>query len=1161
MSGSYLALKSQINQILALTIANGGGGGTQNLEQVLTEGSDAAGLPITGLTSLSGASVNLGFTELTLNADPGTAGQVIASQGPFLPAIWVDTAAEQGLASVLGVDNDAAQLTAVNFSAVSAATGDNAAIMGGTDGFRFSNLTSAIQMVTAGTACILDFQAPPNQGNINVDPTQMLIQTSNFPLNLVNKGILLDGAAGDAGDLLKSNGAGAACTWSKTDLQAVLDAGNESTTPILIVSDEDNYTELLHNPATLVGLVIHNEFFGSKTATLASNTLTLTDVQPPQTFNTELGTRLDLNVVNGAAEVQRCFYETNRIQFLSNVGGGNVDTLYTGTGLTTNQGYTITAPTLDMVGQASFDTPPHSVLAINGNDLVTKGYVDSLAGQYSGGQNLFLNYSVDDGIYKSLGLSVVAAAQQTVLVTTDGTNQEVAAFVTAPLGFTEIPSGIWNLLLFAEVDSPGGLCTYFFELLRLRGGVESSIATSGSSTDVNSTAVPTAFPINCTIVSPIAVLLTDQIVLRIYVHHDGAGKVVTTYFQNVYYSFSQSTLNAGTTLLGSNNTWTGNNDFVLAPTTPYKASPGPTDIVNFQKITETLVPIVSTLQYFLTAASPFFQYPPAQPSAALIASSQYYGWYFKNAVALRKIDWFFAPDYAMTVSEVKGLYMNYFNVAATSNEDLPFISIYTKPTGSGDVIPGFAHSVCTFVAAFTPTINTAWCSFMNISGVEPDPFPYGHRLGAMILSPVAPNPRGSYLPTEEVLAISVGTNSTAAVNAVEFTMGKVGICLAQGNQENILQPTDIFPTLGQVLANGNSAAADVVLTGAAKTNTLRSTGVTIQDNIEANVKGLYQSTSFTLQNGLKYMTGSATDGLSFTDVATGGFSTYKKESIVTNASVPVFDISVNALTLSGVASTSGQVVTANASGKPIWAAPASGWTDTATSSLNMASFGITACASVDAAAALTLGGTTALGVNVGRAAQITDLLGNVRVNSSSGTSGQVLTSTGASTAPTWQPAPAGSLLPFYNFGPTVINSGFPGSATRAVFDNATFQNVVVTSVTAKYLITGQLLVNGSGVTTNLWATLGVRTGGGEQSLPANVRNAFNGILMTSQTSFNQLNSLSQCSVSASNVFNKLEFSIVVTPGAINTFSYAIWYGTSGGAGGTMYTLTIQQLAL
>jgi hypothetical protein len=223
---------------------------------------------------------------------------------------------------------------------------------------------------------------------------------------------------------------------------------------------------------------------------------------------------------------------------------------------------------LAITGQVSFNNPPHSVDAINGNDLVTKGYVDSLVGQYSGGYNFFLNYSVVDGLYRSLGQSVVTAAQQKVDLSSNATNQLVAEFVSSALGITSIPSGIWNVLLYSEVSAPAGVCTYFFELYQLTGATETLITTSGLSADVNSLTTPTAFPINATIAAPWPVALTDKIVLKIYVHKDGTPVNVATYFQNAYYSFSQSTLNAGTTLLSSNNTWTGTNKFTLGITSP-----------------------------------------------------------------------------------------------------------------------------------------------------------------------------------------------------------------------------------------------------------------------------------------------------------------------------------------------------------------------------------------------------------------------------------------------------------------------------------------------------------------------------------------------------------------------------------------------------------------
>jgi hypothetical protein len=216
---------------------------------------------------------------------------------------------------------------------------------------------------------------------------------------------------------------------------------------------------------------------------------------------------------------------------------------------------------------------------------------------------------------------------------------------------------------------------------------------------------------------------------------------------------------------------------------------------NGKPVWETPQPIVSTLEYYITATSPFFQYPPVAPTQALITSYQYYGWYFINDVDLRNIAWFFAPDYEMTVADVKGLYMNYFNITTTSNDNLPFLTIYTKPTGVNDFFPNFAHSARTFAPTFSTSPASPYCSFMNISGIQPDPFPYGHILGGMVIA----NTRGEYLPTEEVLAVAIGTSTSSPVGQANFIFQKLGICLEQGNAELIMNPQNILdPTVNSI---------------------------------------------------------------------------------------------------------------------------------------------------------------------------------------------------------------------------------------------------------------------------------------------------------------------------------------------------------------------------
>ena len=205
----------------------------------------------------------------------------------------------------------------------------------------------------------------------------------------------------------------------------------------------------------------------------------------------------------------------------------------------------------------------------------------------------------------------------------------------------------------------------------------------------------------------------------------------------------------------------------------------------------TPAPVVTTKEYNLSLTSSFFQFPPLYPPTSLITTYRYDGWYFQNGVADRKIDWFFAPDYNMIVDDVKGLYLNYFNVTAVNKAHLPFVSIYTTPTGVNDYLPGIAHSIMTYVPEFTPVANFSYTTFANISGEQPNPFSYGHGLEQMLAK--VGHPLGDYLPNEQVLAIVVGTTANT-VFTTTFMLSKVGICLAQGNIENVCNaiPSNIF---------------------------------------------------------------------------------------------------------------------------------------------------------------------------------------------------------------------------------------------------------------------------------------------------------------------------------------------------------------------------------
>jgi hypothetical protein len=177
--------------------------------------------------------------------------------------------------------------------------------------------------------------------------------------------------------------------------------------------------------------------------------------------------------------------------------------------------------------------------------------------------------------------------------------------------------------------------------------------------------------------------------------------------------------------------------------------------------------------------------PLPVPSASSNTYAQF-GWYFKNSTTGLKINWYQPPATGMLVSDILGLYLRFFNCATTSNDNSPFLTVLTTPTGSGDYFPGFFHSSMTYILNATPVANTSYTMFMNVTGSCPNPNSYASNLVAMRISPVN-NPRGVYAGTDSVLAFVIGTNSASAVNSVEFIAQKLGVMTASGTQELLYQ--------------------------------------------------------------------------------------------------------------------------------------------------------------------------------------------------------------------------------------------------------------------------------------------------------------------------------------------------------------------------------------
>jgi hypothetical protein len=219
-----------------------------------------------------------------------------------------------------------------------------------------------------------------------------------------------------------------------------------------------------------------------------------------------------------------------------------------------------------------------------------------------------------------------------------------------------------------------------------------------------------------------------------------------------------------------------------------QVSTNTTDISSINSVLPSLENLIitqkTTTNQYISAAITADGRPPTAPTSTITQQYAFTpAWYFKNTVSGYKINWYMGGDIGMTVSQVLGLYMSIFNPSMTSNDNCPFITVYTVNDTPSP--PNFYKSKRTYLfnQSVTPVVNTRYFMFQNVSGTCPTPFYYGSVLNNMQLSTVSGSNIGAFGPTEVILAFAIGTNSASAVNSVEFAINKFGIMTPYGTQE------------------------------------------------------------------------------------------------------------------------------------------------------------------------------------------------------------------------------------------------------------------------------------------------------------------------------------------------------------------------------------------
>lgn len=159
----------------------------------------------------------------------------------------------------------------------------------------------------------------------------------------------------------------------------------------------------------------------------------------------------------------------------------------------------------------------------------------------------------------------------------------------------------------------------------------------------------------------------------------------------------------------------------------------------------------------------------------------YQGWYYTNSDAWvnpspsvrNKINWYLLPNSATTT--VGDLRYIRLNLHIFSRISTPFLTVYTKATGSGDT-GGWYKSKRTYVVANALAVlsnNTNYCFYMNWNGYSVAPFTVAHNNVALSLTSVAGGAVGSFGSGEVLFAYSIGTDSGAARGNVDFILSSV----------------------------------------------------------------------------------------------------------------------------------------------------------------------------------------------------------------------------------------------------------------------------------------------------------------------------------------------------------------------------------------------------
>ena len=165
----------------------------------------------------------------------------------------------------------------------------------------------------------------------------------------------------------------------------------------------------------------------------------------------------------------------------------------------------------------------------------------------------------------------------------------------------------------------------------------------------------------------------------------------------------------------------------------------------------------------------------------------YQGWYYTNSsawvnpapITRNKINWYVLPNTAAAGATVGDLRYFRMNLHLFTNASLPFVTVYTQATGSGDA-GGWYKSKRVYVCANgvdddgnAVSDHTNYSFYMNWNGYSVSPSTVAHSAAALSVSGADGNVVGGFESSEIIFAYSIGTNSSSMPGDVEFILSGV----------------------------------------------------------------------------------------------------------------------------------------------------------------------------------------------------------------------------------------------------------------------------------------------------------------------------------------------------------------------------------------------------